>query len=265
MACECGVDGFDKVETVLAGGGQIAADRTKHMGSASGVLVIAKADQTIEFAELAPLPYDHVPFALGATASSNLPVSYESSDPAVATVSGNMVTVKGAGETTIKASQPGDGNHQAATPVPRTLAVLSVYQVWAEGAFANELTENGPDDDPDGDGLVNLLEFAFGADPTAPNPAALAYSDGSVVSPGSPVLNKVDGVFHAVFARRKDHAALGLIYTVYFSADLSPDWTVGEAEPLVIASGEEIDAVKVPFPNTVPEPRFFRVGVSLAP
>ena len=236
-----------------------------HTGSASGALVIAKADQTIEFAELAPLPYDHVPFVLGATASSSLPVSYESSDPTVATVSGNMVTVKGAGETTITASQPGDGNHQAATPVPRTLAVLSAYQVWAEGAFANELTENGPDDDPDGDGLVNLLEFAFGTDPTAPNPAALAYSDGSLVSPGSPVLTKVDGVFHAVFARRKDHAALGLIYTVYFSADLSPDWTVGEAEPLVIASGEEIDAVKVPFPTTVPEPRFFRVGVSLVP
>lgn len=28
--CECGLDGFNQVESVLVGGGQITADRTKH-------------------------------------------------------------------------------------------------------------------------------------------------------------------------------------------------------------------------------------------
>jgi hypothetical protein len=63
-------------------------------------------------------------YALGATASSGLTVSYASSNTGVATVSGSTVTIEGAGTTTITASQPGDGDFAAAPNVTQTLTVL---------------------------------------------------------------------------------------------------------------------------------------------
>lgn len=86
-------------------------------------LTINKASQTITFGALASVPADSTPFALTATASSGLTVSYASSDPAVATVSGNTVTIVGVGSTTITASQTGNTNYNAATPVEQSLTV----------------------------------------------------------------------------------------------------------------------------------------------
>ena len=87
------------------------------------VNVTLKADQTITFGALAAKTVGDAAFALGATASSNLGVSYTSSNSAVATVSGSTVTVVGAGSTTITASQAGNANYNAATPVGQTLTV----------------------------------------------------------------------------------------------------------------------------------------------
>lgn len=63
-------------------------------------------------------------YALGATASSGLTVSYASSNTGVATVSGNTVTIVGTGTTTITASQAGDADFAAATDLTQTLTVL---------------------------------------------------------------------------------------------------------------------------------------------
>ena len=86
-------------------------------------LLVNQASQTISFGTLATVLDDAVPFALTATASSSLTVSYASSNPLVATVSGSTVTVVGAGTTTITASQAGNTNYAAATVVPQTLTV----------------------------------------------------------------------------------------------------------------------------------------------
>lgn len=82
-----------------------------------------KDAQTITFGALAAVTYGDAPFALTATASSGLTVTFASSNPAVATVDGNTVTIVGAGSTTITASQAGDATYAAATPVGRTLTV----------------------------------------------------------------------------------------------------------------------------------------------
>jgi endonuclease I len=79
--------------------------------------------QTITFGALTAKTYGDATFTLGATASSGLSVSYASSNTAVATVSGNTVTIVGAGTTTITASQAGNGTYCAATNVPQTLTV----------------------------------------------------------------------------------------------------------------------------------------------
>lgn len=98
-------------------------DDVNYQGSATGTLVIAKANQTITFGTLETKTFGDAPFALGATTTSPHTVLYASSNPAVATVSGNTVTIVGAGSTIITASEPGGTNFNAATPVNQTLTV----------------------------------------------------------------------------------------------------------------------------------------------
>ncbi|WP_298152512.1 YDG domain-containing protein [Flavobacterium sp.] len=78
---------------------------------------IAKANQTITFAALAAKATTDAPFTISATSDSGLPVSFVSSAPAVATVTGNTVTITGSGTTNITASQAGDSNYNAAANV----------------------------------------------------------------------------------------------------------------------------------------------------
>ena len=98
-------------------------NENNYVGSATGTLAITKANQTITFGALPVKVFGDASFALSATASSTLAVTYASSNKNVATVSGSTVTLVGWGTTTITASQAGDGNFNAATNVPQTLTV----------------------------------------------------------------------------------------------------------------------------------------------
>jgi gliding motility-associated-like protein len=86
-------------------------------------LTVNKANQTIIFSALSAKTYGNADFNLTATASSGLSVSYSSDNTAVATVTGNIVHITGAGSTVITASQAGDANYNAASDVPQTLIV----------------------------------------------------------------------------------------------------------------------------------------------
>lgn len=86
-------------------------------------LTVDKADQTITFDPLADVLDTDPDFNLTATSTSGLTITYNSSNPAVATISGNTVSIIGVGTTTITASQAGDDNYNAATPVDQTLTV----------------------------------------------------------------------------------------------------------------------------------------------
>ncbi|NDB96619.1 MAG: hypothetical protein EBZ78_10770, partial [Verrucomicrobia bacterium] len=76
-------------------------------------------------------------------------VSYTSSNTNVATVSGNTVTLKSSGTTTITASQAGDSNRNAATDVTQTLTVQAR--------------------DTDGDGVTDVMELTDGTNPNDAN------------------------------------------------------------------------------------------------
>jgi hypothetical protein len=111
-----------------------------YAGSVTKTLVIAKASQTITFAALPTKAFGSAPFALSATASSGLPLSYVSSKITVATVSGNIVTIVGVGTAGIKASQAGNSNYLAAVAVTKNLVVSP-----AAGSLAAATTVNsGP-------------------------------------------------------------------------------------------------------------------------
>ena len=105
-------------------------------------ITINTASQSITFGTLTAVTYGVAPFNLTGTASSGLTVSYASSNENVATVSGNTITVIGAGTATITASQAGDANYSAATNVPRTLTV-NTKNLTITGLTANNKVQDG--------------------------------------------------------------------------------------------------------------------------
>jgi hypothetical protein len=144
---------------------------------------------------------------------------------------------------------------------------LGLYDAWTNATYSQPLTAKLKTDDQDGDNLNNLLEYAFGTEPTVNSTAPLAYSGGTLTSTGQPILVQEGGVWYAVFGRRKDYVEAGLTYTVEFSSSLA-EWVDGVVAPTVIATDGTIDAVRVPFPNFIDgpsgpqKPTFFRLDVT---
>lgn len=98
-----------------------------YTGGTSATLVIARAGQTISFADLDNKLLSAGPFSLSATASSRLAVSYSASGPCA--MNGNSVTISGAGSCTISASQAGDSNYLPAGPVERSFAITDDIRI----------------------------------------------------------------------------------------------------------------------------------------
>lgn len=110
---------------------------TQPTGLTADILPSGLLDQTITFGALSPVTYGDADFNLTATSDSSLVVTYTSSNTNVATVSGNVVTIVGAGSTTITAFQLGNSSYNPATPVPQTLTV-NTKELTVSGATAND-------------------------------------------------------------------------------------------------------------------------------
>lgn len=124
--------------TVAAGTYSITISATNTAGTDSKTLVYTrnKASQTIgNFTSNISKVYNSAPFNPGATATSGLAVSYSSSNTAVATVSGSIITIVGVGTSTITATQAGNANYNAATQVQRTLTVSKAPQTISFGTL----------------------------------------------------------------------------------------------------------------------------------
>ncbi len=115
-----------------------AGDASYNAASATQTLTVAKSNQTISFNELPSKAFGDAAFTISATSSAGLPVTFASSNTAIATVSGNTVTIVGAGTTTITASQAGDANYNAAPDVTQTLTVNKVSQTITFAAITDK-------------------------------------------------------------------------------------------------------------------------------
>ncbi len=93
--------------------------------------------QTITFGAIANQTYGTAPFTLSATASSGLAVSFASTTTPVCTVSGTTATLVNVGSCTIQATQAGNVDYAAATPVNQSFMVTQLGQTVTFGALSN--------------------------------------------------------------------------------------------------------------------------------
>lgn len=117
-----------KIHIVGAGTASITAtqagNETYESTNSTISLTVNKLQQTITFQQITLKNHTDADFDLNATASSGLPVSYSSSNPAVATIVAGKVHIVAAGAAVITASQIGNANVNAAPDVVQNLDVL---------------------------------------------------------------------------------------------------------------------------------------------
>ncbi len=153
------------------------------------------------------------------------------------------------------------------------VVTANAYLAWvaANGMEGDKL---GVDDDYDGDGVVNLLEFAFGTDPkvSSPQPLSAPVVGGTrtLDERGKPIQEITNTTaapdMKVLFMRKVSYATDGLKYFVEFSADLST-WEATAAVPTVLLPSGDYELASVRYPfflSNGKKARFFRVRVEFA-
>jgi LysM repeat protein len=103
---------------------------------------ITQASQTINFPALSDKTITDPPFAVSATASSGLPVSFTASGSC--TIAGDTVTLTNAGSCAITAAQDGNSNYLPAIPVTRTFQVNKAGQTITLSTLSDKTISDPP-------------------------------------------------------------------------------------------------------------------------
>jgi len=91
-------------------------------------LTVNKSNQTMSFSTIVNKTFGDANFALNASASSGLAVTFESSNSSVISIAGNIATVKGGGSCSIKAFQIGNLNFLGSDTAIQTIVVSKKAQ-----------------------------------------------------------------------------------------------------------------------------------------
>ena len=221
----------------------------------SASFVVAKQTQTIS--DFSPIPTKTVgaaPFAVGIpTASSSLPVTLSvKSGPA--TISGNVVTLIGAGTVVLAANQPGNDNYGAAAEVLTTFTAAagfdSEYQSWLDRHGLLSEHEQGLSDDANGDGVSNIIEFVMNRDP----------SSASAMEGVVPTMTSNE--LRITYNRRRDYALLGVQIYAETTSTLDPDeWTTSGVVERVISATETTETIEASVSMELAQKKFLRIRV----
>lgn len=167
--------------------------------------------------------------------------------------------------------------------VKATGAALTSQEAWRVAFFgsADNSGAGADNNDANGNGLSNLLDFLYGFNPTGvnssgnalevsnPGPAGVITQHGGITFWADPVTGEV----YMRYPRRTDHAAAGLDITDQFSRDLITFEDSVDA-PVVIGTGLgddgiKVEAVQIKLPLVLPvsggKARFGRNTVQINP
>ena len=265
------------VQTFTIGGTIAASDDQLIVASAAGTVTAYAAPPAVTFSPAGGTFAQPVDVAVSAADSSaTIRYTVDGSAPALTSptvVSGQTVRMAASGKlrTILIKGSAISRIYQAA------FTVNTPVQNWRQTYFGSIANAGTAADtfDFDGDGIINLLEFAFGTDPTVRGTGPLLYTGtfaggGGVTAKGQPITrmesagNGID--FRALFVRRKDYATAGLTYTPQFSGDLLT-WLPSATPPTVLADDGTHQIVSIPYPPFVggKKARFFKISVTIAP
>jgi len=122
-------ESFTNVGAPQLGTGTTLVFTDPNATASSGVYkVVAFITQSINFPSIPTQTYGVSPFSLGATSTSELQISYSTTSTNLVSISGNTMTVLGAGTAMIVASQAGNSNYMAATSVTNQLVISKATQ-----------------------------------------------------------------------------------------------------------------------------------------
>ncbi len=174
-----------------------------------------------------------------------------------ATLTASYASVPIVSEISLDVLQRSDGSPQLSETYTST-----VRETFA--GFVSSLPLKGESDDPDLDGFGNLLEYAFGGNPSENSGTAFGGY------PLAPIFSREDGAVSYSFARRTDAIERGLQYEIEFSETLEEDsWSISATPDFSITtmpfnpSLTEFEKVTASLPSNGENKRFLRVKVTL--
>ncbi len=127
---------------------------------------------------------------------------------------------------------------------------LETFNAWIAAQGVPE-GQRGPADDPDGDGVLNIVEYALGLDPLSSSREALPV----------PSVENIEGADYLTLSVNRNPEATGITYVIEVSSDLET-WESGSEATTVIEATETVLTVR---DNTaVPEAgkRFIRLRIT---
>lgn len=139
-----------------------------HPAHVDRTLAIDKANQSISLSPLTKMTYSDKPFSVQSLSSSGLAVSLSSSDPDIASVNGDQITIHGAGMVEIIGEQPGNEYYNEAVAVREWLIIEKATQSILFDAIPEQSTE--------------AASFTLSAEASSGLQVSFESSDESVVS-----------------------------------------------------------------------------------
>ena len=225
----------------------VVTDNNGQTASASQTITvnpISQQNQTINFSAIAAKETTDSPFTISATATSGLSVAFQVvSGPA--TLSGNTVTLTGqVGAVTIRATQAGNAQWNAATPVDRTFQV-SEPVVGGEIDLSLSVTSN-----PSVLSIYNNISFTFtvtnSGPSTANNVRVFVPIAANMVWVGGNEYTITQGIFDYFGAKVWYLGALN----AGASASITVNWYALSADPLTawaeVSAADENDVDSTP-------------------
>ena len=167
--------------------------------TATATLTVNLASQTISFTPPAsPVTYGVSPITLAASGgSSGIAITYSVTGPA--TLSGNTLTITGAGTVRVTANQVGNTNYTAATSVTQTIVITQASASVSLVASANPVL------------VTNAVTFTATLASAAGTPAgSVSFLDGTTLSGYGHTIERCGVLYHLVSGCRHAQHYCGL-------------------------------------------------------